>query len=108
MLNKHVRRGAHPVPSCHDIVTGIDKDRKLFIKFDVKNKYFQIPLADESKDLTTFITPWDRFRLERCVQGLSASGDELNRRGDVALDGIPETCKATDDILCHDDTYSST
>ena len=102
MLNKHVRCGAHRVPSCHDIVTGIGKDRTLFIKFDVKNGYFRIPLADESRDRTTFITLWNRFRLERCVQGLSTSGDEFNRRGDVALDGISKTCKVTDDILCHD------
>ena len=107
MLNKHVRRGAHPAPSCHDIITGIDKDSKFFSKFDAKNGYFQIPLADESKDLTTFITPWGRFRFERCVQGLSTSGDEFNRRGDTALAGIPKTCKVTDDILCHDNTYSS-
>ncbi|XP_043212315.1 uncharacterized protein K02A2.6-like [Amphibalanus amphitrite] len=107
MLNRHVRRGAHPPPSCNEVVASIDKSSKFFSKFDAKNGYFQVPLADESKDLTTFITPWGRFRFERCVQGLSSSGDEFNRRGDVALAGIPRTCKVTDDILCHDDTYAS-
>ena len=107
MLNKHVRRGAHPAPSCHEVVASVDKNSKFFSKFDAKNGYFQVPLADESKDLTTFITPWGSFRFERCVQGLSSSGDEFNRRGDVALAGIPRTCKVTDDILCHDDTYAS-
>ena len=107
MLNRYVRRGAHPVPSCQDVITSIDTNSKFFTKLDAKNGYFQIPLAEESKDLTCFITPWGMFRFERCVQGLCSSGDEFNRRGDIALAGIPRTCKVIDDVLCHDDSYSS-
>ena len=40
MLNKYVRRGAHPAPSCHDVITNIDKNSKFFTKLDAKNGYF--------------------------------------------------------------------
>ena len=106
-LNLYVRRGAHPVTTPHDAVTGIEHGSRFFTKLDAKSGYFQIPIAEEDQDLTCFITPWGRFRFKRAVMGLCTSGDEYGRRGDTALAGVPRTSKVVDDILAFDDDYSS-
>ena len=106
-LNLYVRRGAHPVTTPHEAVTGIEQGSRFFTKLDAKSGYFQIPIAEEDQDLTCFITPWGRFRFKRAVMGLCTSGDEYGRRGDAALAGLPRTSKVVDDILAYDDNYSS-
>ena len=57
-LNKYVKRPTHPFPSPRDIVASIDKDSKCFAVLNAASWYWQIPLAEKSKDLTTFITQW--------------------------------------------------
>ena len=73
---------------------------------DAAMGYYQINLADSSKDLTCFITPWGRYRFNRAVMGLVSAGDEYNRRGDQALGDVPRTIKVVDDILAYDATYA--
>ena len=106
-LNLYVRRGAHPVTTPHDVITGIEQGSRFFTKLDAKSGYFQIPIAEEDQDLTCFITPWGRFKFKRAVMGLCTSGDEYGRRGDVALAGLPKTSKVVDDILAYDSDYAS-
>ena len=57
-LNNHVKRPVHPFPTPRDIVAMIPGTSKYFAVFDAKHGYWQIPLDDESKPLTTFITEW--------------------------------------------------
>lgn len=106
-LNKYVRRGAHPVLTAHDAVSGVTKDSKFFTTMDAKAGYWQIPIADEDQELTTFITPWGRFKFLRAPMGLSISGDEYNRRGDEALQSSESTAKIVDDILTYELDYQS-
>ena len=106
-LNLYVRRGAHPVTTPHDVVTGIEQGSRFFTKLDAKSGYFQIPIAEDDPDLTCFITPWGRFKFKRAVMGLCTSGDEYGRRGDAALAGLQRTSKVVDDILAYDDDYST-
>ena len=75
---------------------------KYFTKMDAMMGYWQIPLAPESQHLTTFITPWGRYRFKRCPMGFISSGDAFCRRGDVALQGIAQVGKVVDDILAWD------
>ena len=55
-LYKFVERPVHPFPSPKDIIAQIPGTSKYFAVFDAKNGYWQIPLDEESKPLTTFIT----------------------------------------------------
>ena len=71
---------------------------------DCKSGYHQIPLAEESRDLTTFITTKGRFRYCRAPMGLTSSSDEFCRRTDEALSGL-KLKKIVDDILIAADNY---
>ena len=46
-------------------------------------------LAEESQHLTTFITPWGRYKFLRGPMGLMFTGDEYCRRTDAALGHLP-------------------
>ena len=52
-LNRYVRRPTHPFPAPKDIVALIPNTATCFAVFDAKNRYWQIPLDEESKPLTT-------------------------------------------------------
>ena len=72
-LNKYVRRGAHPVITAHDAVSGVTKNSKYFTTMDAKTGYWQTEIAEEDQELTTFITPWGRYKFLRAPMGLSIS-----------------------------------
>ncbi len=69
--------------------------------------YFQVPLDEKSQLLTTFCTPWGRFKHLRATMGLTSAGDEYNRRTDAALSDLPRTEKIVDDILLYDYDWQS-
>lgn len=104
-LNRFVRRPEHPFPSPAEIKASIPPKAKWFAKLDATKGYWQIPLDDESKKLTTFMTPWGRKRFKRAPMGLASSGDEYCLRGDRALEGIPNLKKVVDDILCYGESF---
>ena len=76
-----------------------------FSKSDALCGYWQIPLAESAQPLTTFITPWGRYKYLRAPMGLKSAGDEYDRRGDVALAGIQQIGKIRDDILAWDVSF---
>ena len=104
-LNQYVKRPTYPCRPPHDAVTSLPAGNRWMSTLDAKMGYFQVPLAEESQDLTCFITPWGRFKFVRCPMGCNASGDEYNRRGDAALGDIPNCVKIVDDILAVAPTY---
>ena len=100
VLNKYVERPIHPFPSASDIVSAIPAGTKYFVKFDALKGYFQIPLDEESMDLTAFMVPGKgRYVYKRAPMGLCSSGDEYCARGDAAFQDIPGVKKIVDDIL---------
>ena len=104
-LNKYVKRGPHPVITALDAVSRVQKGSRYFSELDAKVGYWQVPISKEDQVLTTFITPWGRYKFLRAPMGLSVSGDEYNRRGDDALQGCNNTVKVVDDVLVYDREY---
>ena len=100
-LNKFVERPTHPFPTPRDIIAQVPQTAKCFAVFDALHGYWQIPLDQESKPLTTFITEFGCYRYLRAPMGLTSSGDEFCARTDKALSGIPGVHKLVDDILVY-------
>ena len=67
--------------------------------FDCWNGYHSIPLHDDDRHLTTFITPWGRYRYKTAPQGYIASGGGYSRRFDELVSHIPNKTKCIDDTL---------
>ena len=72
-LNKYCLREHYFIPSVLDVVQSIQaNDAHLFSSFDAWKEYHQIELAEETKHLTTFLTPFGRFRYERAPFGINS------------------------------------
>jgi hypothetical protein len=74
-------------------------NRKKKTVFDAWNGYHSVPLHEDDRHLTTFITPWGRYRYKTAPQGYIASGDGYTRRFDEIITDIPNKTKCIDDAL---------
>ena len=100
-LNYQVKRPAHPVKTARDVVAGTGS-AKYFSKLDARHGYWQVHLTESAKEMTTFITPYGRYRYLRNPQGLISTGGEFNWRTDSAFAGLPNFVKIVYDCLIHD------
>jgi hypothetical protein len=104
-LNKFVMRQIHPTRTPRDAVAEVDSECRFFTSLDAANGYFQIPLHPSIQHLTVFMTPWGRYKFLRAPMGLCSSGDEYNRRADMAFAALPNTVRVVDDLLRFDRTF---
>ena len=70
---------------------------------DAWNGYHSIPLAEEDRHLTTFITEWGRYCYRVAPQGYVASGDAYNARYDEIISEVERKTKCVDDAMIWDD-----
>ena len=77
-LNKALLREYHPMTTLEDVITRTDGS-KFFTVLAAYKGYFQIELDEESSYLTTFSTPFGRYRYKRLPMGIS-SAPELYQR----------------------------
>ena len=103
-LNKFVKRPLHPLITPREAISHVPTGAKFFSTLDAKSGYWQLPLHPDSQHLTTFMTPWGRFKFLRAPMGLVSTGDEYCRRGDLALQGLDNFVKVVDDILVYSET----
>jgi hypothetical protein len=75
-LNSQILRPIHPFPAAHDIVQAIPPSAKFFATADCVHGYFQLALAEESRDLTTFMLPSGRWQYLQGPIGLSVTSDD--------------------------------
>ena len=69
---------------------------------DVLKGYHQCPLDEDSQKLTTFITPFGRFKYMRAPYGICSISEHYNRRMDEALAGMKDFRKIVDDVVIFD------
>ena len=65
--------------------------------------YHSVPLRESDRHLTTFITPFGRWRYTRAPQGFLSSGDGYNRRFEAILTDFERKERCVDDTIHYDD-----
>ena len=102
-LNKFCRRETHvgesPFQLAHRIPPNVWKT-----VCDAWNGYHSMPLRQSDKHLTTFITPFGRYRYTRAPQGFVSSGDGYNRRFAAILEGFKQMERCIDDTVFYDES----
>ena len=78
-LNKHCKRETFPTESPFHLARRVPKGTWKTVS-DAWNGYHSVPLRQSDRHLTTFITPFARWRYTRAPQGFLSSGDGYNRR----------------------------
>ena len=99
-LNHYVRRERYQPPTPAEAVTDMaTEDAKFFTVIDAMKGYHQCPLDEKSQALTTFITPFGRYKYLRAPYGLSSIAKHYNRRMAEAFEGFR---RIVDDIVIYD------
>ena len=93
-LNTALKRSHYPLPLIDDVLPELT-NAKVFSKADLKDGFLQIELDEESSYLTTFQTPWGRYRYKRMPFGISPAPECFQQRLDQQLEGL--TCRSSQD-----------
>ena len=97
-LNKALRRSTYPMLTMEDILPRLSK-AKVFTVCDVKNGFWHVQLEEASSLLTTFSTPYGRFKWNRLPFGLSSAPEIFQRNLDQCIQGLPCVARIVDDLL---------
>jgi len=60
VLNESVLSKVHPIPKVDNTLAQLS-GAIIFSKLDINNGFWQIPLAETSRPITSFITPYGRY-----------------------------------------------
>ena len=99
-LNPALKREHYQLPVLEDILPDLAK-AKVFSKVDLSHGYWHCVLDQQSSELTTFTTPFGRYRWTRLPFGLSASSEIFQKRLIQALVGLTGIACIADDILIY-------
>ena len=72
MKNVAIKQEHFPMPTVEEIATRLN-GAKLFSVFDASNGFWQVELDEESSMLTTFNTPFGRYRWKRMPFGINSA-----------------------------------
>ncbi|XP_028839495.1 uncharacterized protein K02A2.6-like isoform X3 [Denticeps clupeoides] len=97
-LNRALKRCHFPLPTIDDILPDLSR-AKVFTVCDVKNGFWHVTLDEESSYLTTFATPYGRYRWLRMPMGISPAPEVFQRKLSQALEGLQGIYVIADDIL---------
>ena len=97
-LNKAVQREHYPLPTIEEIATRL-YGAKCFSILDVRNGFWHIPLDEDSSRLTTFNTPFGRYRWKRSPFGISSAPEVFQRKMHEVIEGLKGIEVIADDFI---------
>ena len=95
-LNKAILRPHYPMRTLDDVMPQLSGAR-YFTKLDARSGYWAIKLENQSSFLTTFNTPYGRYRFLRLPFGIKASQDEFQYHIDQCYEGLSGVQTIVDD-----------
>ncbi|XP_064475629.1 uncharacterized protein K02A2.6-like [Ornithodoros turicata] len=99
-LIKQVVRERVIMPTVEENLSKIT-EAKVFSKLDANAGYWQAPLSRESRELTTFITPFGRYQFLRLPFGIATAPEFFQREMSRILQDLDGTVCHMDDVLIY-------
>ena len=99
-LNMAIERERYVIPTLQDIFHNMNGSA-VFTSLDAASGYWQMPLDENSSKLTTFITPFGRYRFTRVPFGISIVSEIYQREMSRILRGLDGIEVYQDDIIIH-------
>ncbi|XP_072035931.1 uncharacterized protein [Amphiura filiformis] len=99
-LNKAIKRPHYMMPTIEDVLPKLAKAR-IFSVLDAKDGFWQVKLDKESSLLTTFGTPFGRYRWLRMPFGIATAPEEFQRRQHEIAEDLPGVEVIADDYLIY-------
>ncbi len=98
--NKAVVPDKYPLPTIEELIT-LFYGSSVFTKLDLKQGYMQIPLHEDSRNLTAFVTHMGLFHFKRIPFGLSSAPSCFQKIMATVLAGLLGTAVYLDDTVVH-------
>ena len=97
-LNQSVLRKVYPLPKVETTLAQLS-GATVFSKIGTNSGLWQIPLDPDSRLLTTFLTPFNRFCYNKLLFGITSPPEHFQRRMSSILECLPSVVCHIDDIL---------
>ena len=97
-LNKAILREHYPLPTIEDIVTRLH-GAKVFTILDVSKGFWHVPLDEPSSFLTTFHTPFGRYRWKRMPFGICSAPEVFQQHMHELIEGLQGVEVVADDFV---------
>lgn len=97
-LNKCIKREHFLIPTQEDLFSRLS-GKRVFSVLDLSSGFWQMELDRKSSDLTTFMTPFGRYRWNRVPFGLNNAPEMFQRRMVQIFGDIPGVVVYFDDVL---------
>jgi len=83
-----MKRPHYPIVAVEEVANRLS-GAKSFTSLDACSGYWQLPIDDESSELLTFNTLWERCRFTRLRFGISPAPEIYQRELDRLFEGVP-------------------
>lgn len=99
-LNEALQRERYQLPVLNDVLPELAK-AKVFSTLDLTAGYWHVTLDEESSLLTTFATPFGRYKWKRLPFGTNVSSELFQKRLQQAIGDLEGVLSIADDILVY-------
>lgn len=96
-LNECIQREHFLIPTIDDFTSKLT-NKKVFSILDLSSGFWHMELDNESSDLTTFMTPFGRFKFNRVPFGLNCAPEMFQRKMVEIFGDIPGVLVYFDDV----------
>ena len=97
-LNRYIQRENYQLPTIEDVAMRLD-NAKIFTVLDVRSGFWHVQLDSASSLLTTFHTPFGRYRWLRMPFGISSAPEIFQRRMHELVEGLTGVEVVADDFV---------
>ena len=104
-LNSVTIKDSFPLPRIDDILDAIGSS-KFLTQIDMLKGYYQIPLSENAKQMSAFITPFGLFQYERLPFGMCNAPATFQRMVNFLIQDLERVYGYLDDIVVVSDTWS--
>ena len=105
-LNEVTKPDRHPMPNVTDVISGLSGVR-YFTTLDLVRGYYQMPIAEDSREFTAFSTPRGHWQFKRLPFGLKNAPSAFQREMQAVLEGFAwkKVMVYIDDILIMENSW---
>ena len=103
-VNSLTKADTYPLPRVDDCIDAIGR-AGFITKLDLMKGYWQIPLTERAKEISTFVTPHGTYKFEVMPYGLKNAPATFQRLMNKLVAGIDNCAVYIDDLIIYTDTW---